>query len=230
MTALLIILMIVLLFVLILSLRLKLYICLDDTLYVSAGLGPVLLSLLPRRYKRKSINLEDFSYEKHQKRLKHEQKIAQKKIEKSNKKKFRKTLDDADKTVKSEAEGKKTSKLSLDAIIEIICFILEEFPKLTASFITEIRMLEINVAGRDASDCAVKYGIISQSVAYLVEILDSSTRMKPLKQNAIVVKSDFLKEKSSYKIDIRLKVSLFSLLKSGVRSLVWLIKSDIIKI
>lgn len=230
MTALLIILMIVLLFVLILSLRLKLYIRLDDTLYVSAGLGPVLLSLLPRRYKRKSINLEDFSYKKHQKRLKHEQKIAQKKIEKSNKKKFRKTLDDADKTVKSEAEGKKTSKLSLDAIIEIICFILEEFPKLTASFITEIRMLEINVAGRDASDCAVKYGIISQSVAYLVEILDSSTRMKPLKQNAIVVKSDFLKEKSSYKIDIRLKVSLFSLLKSGVRSLVWLIKSDIIKI
>lgn len=230
MTALLIILMIVLLFVLILSLRLKLYIRLDDTLYVSAGLGPVLLSLLPRRYKRKSINLEDFSYEKHQKRLKHEQKIAQKKIEKSNKKKFLKTLDDADKTVKSEAEGKKTSKLSLDAIIEIICFILDEFPKLTASFITEIRMLEINVAGRDASDCAVKYGIISQSVAYLVEILDSSTRMKPLKQNAIVVKSDFLKEKNSYKIDIRLKVSLFSLLKSGVRSLVWLIKSDIIKI
>lgn len=230
MTALLIILIIFLLFALILSLRLKLYIRLDDTLYVSAGLGPILLRLLPQRYKRKAIDLNDYSYENHQKRLEHEKRLALKKAEKKRKKKLTKTLDDADKTVKAEADGKKTSKLSLDAIIDIVSFVFSELPKLTSSFITEIRELDITVAGRDASDCAVKYGIISQSVSYLIEILDSSTKLKALRPDAVSVNCDFLAEKTSYKIDVRLKVSLFSLLKTGIRSLIWLLKSDIIKI
>ena len=71
----------VLIIALILSLRVKVFLRLEDVLTLRAGLGPVVLRILPK--KQKEIDLRDFTYEKHQKRLKKEQK---KKSNKANNK------------------------------------------------------------------------------------------------------------------------------------------------
>ena len=59
---------IVLFFVLLFSLNLKLDIALFDEVTVRAGLGPVMFTLSPK--KARTVNPDDFSYKKHQKRLK----------------------------------------------------------------------------------------------------------------------------------------------------------------
>ena len=68
MIALYIILGIVLFFALIFSLKIKVYLRLEDELRVRAGVGPVVLTLVPSKPK-KPLNAKDFTREKHEKRL-----------------------------------------------------------------------------------------------------------------------------------------------------------------
>ena len=72
MNALCIITVIILAIALFLSLRIKVFLKLEDILTLRAGLGPIVLKLLPK--KKKKINLRDFTYKKHQTRLEKERK------------------------------------------------------------------------------------------------------------------------------------------------------------
>ena len=215
----------------ILSMRLKIYIRMTDTFGLRAGLGPVVLTLAPAKPK-KPVDLKDFTYEKHQKRLQKEQARARKKAEKAEQKKQAKALaKEAEKTAREEAaaeeNGESVKKFTLEAIIGIIEFVLEEFPRFTSYIHTEIRMLDITVAGKDAADCAKKYGIIAQLTSYLLEILDNGTALKPVKADAVAVRADFLAAKTVYKMDIRIRLRLFSIVRVGFHTLVWFIKTKI---
>ncbi len=217
----------------ILSMRLKIYIRMTDTFGLRAGLGPVVLTIAPAKPK-KPVDLADFTYEKHQKRLQKERARALKKAEKAEQKKQAKALaKEAEKTAKeeaaAEANGEPVKKFTLEAILGIIEFVLEEFPRFTSYIHTEIRMLDITVAGKDAADCAKKYGIIAQLTSYLLEILDNGTALKPVKADAVAVRADFLAAKTVYKLDIRIKLRLFSIVRVGFHTLVWFIKSKIKK-
>jgi len=64
----------------ILSMRLKIYLRMTDVFGLRAGLGPVVLTLAPAKPK-KPVDPEDFTYEKHQKRLRKERARARKKAE-----------------------------------------------------------------------------------------------------------------------------------------------------
>ena len=215
----------------ILSMRLKIYIRMTDTFGLRAGLGPVVLTLAPAKPK-KPVDLKDFTYEKHQKRLQKEQARARKKAEKAEQKKQAKALaKEAEKTAREETaaeeNGEPVKKFTLEAILEIIEFVLEEFPRFTSYINTEIRMLDITVAGKDAADCAKKYGIIAQLTSYLLEILDNGTALKPVKADAVAVRADFLAAKTVYKMDIRIRLRLFSIVRVGFHTLVWFIKTKI---
>lgn len=215
----------------ILSMRLKIYIRMTDTFGLRAGLGPVVLTLAPAKPK-KPVNLKDFTYEKHQKRLQKEQARARKKAEKAEQKKQAKALaKEAEKTAREEAaaeeNGEPVKKFTLEAVLGIIEFVLEEFPRFTSYIHTEIRMLDITVAGKDAADCAKKYGIIAQLTSYLLEILDNGTALKPVKADAVAVRADFLAAKTVYKMDIRIRLRLFSIVRVGFHTLVWFIKTKI---
>jgi len=217
----------------ILSMRLKIYLRMTDVFGLRAGLGPVILTIAPAKPK-KPVDLADFTYEKHQKRLRKERARALKKAEKAEKKKQAKALaKEAEKTAKeeaaAEANGEPVKKFTLEAILEIVGFVLEEFPRFTSYIHTEIRMLDITVAGRDAADCAKKYGIIAQLTSYLLEILESGTAMKPLQPDAVAVRADFLAQKTVYKMDIRIRLRLFSIVRVGFHTLVWFIKSKLKK-
>ena len=215
----------------ILSMRLKIYIRMTDAFGLRAGLGPIVLTLAPAKPK-KAVNLKDFTYEKHQKRLQKEHARARKKAEKSEQKKQAKALaKEAEKTAREEAaaeeNGEPVKKFTLEAILGIIEFVLEEFPRFTSYIHTEIRMLDITVAGKDAADCAKKYGIIAQLTSYLLEILDNGTAMKPVKSDAVAVRADFLASKTVYKMDIRIRLRLFSIVRVGFHTLVWYIKTKV---
>ena len=215
----------------ILSMRIKIYIRMTDAFGLRAGLGPVVLTLAPAKPK-KAVNLKDFTYEKHQKRLQKEQSRARKKAEKAEQKKQAKALaKEAEKTAREEAaaeeNGEPVKKFTLEAILGIIEFVLEEFPRFTSYIHTEIRMLDITVAGKDAADCAKKYGIIAQLTSYLLEILDNGTAMKPVKADAVAVRADFLASKTVYKMDIRIRLRLFSIVRVGFHTLVWYIKTKV---
>ena len=70
MIALYIILGIVLFFALLFSMKIKFYVRLTDELRIRAGFGPVLLTLVPK--KKRAVRAEDFTFKKHEKRLKKE--------------------------------------------------------------------------------------------------------------------------------------------------------------
>lgn len=217
----------------ILSMRLKIYIRMTDVFELRVGLGPIFRTLAPSK-PQKTIKLADFTYEKHQKRLEKERLRVQRKVEKAEKKKQAKALaekaEDAAKKEQAASEtGEEGKTFTLDAILDLVKFVLGEFPKLTPYIHTEVRMLDITVGGRDAADCATKYGIIAQSVSYLLELLDNNTAMKPIRSERIAVNADFLATKTVYKLDIRLRLRLFSTVRVGFHTLVWFIKSKIIK-
>ena len=209
--------------------RLKIYLRMTEEFGLRAGLGPVLLTLAPAKPK-KPVDLSDFTYEKHQKRLQKERARALKKAQKAEQKRQAKTLarqaeETAQKEAAAEQNGEEVKKFTLEAILEIIEFVLEEFPRFTSYIQTEIRMLDITVAGKDAADCAKKYGVIAQLTSYLLELLDNGTAMKPLKPDAVAVRADFLASKTVYRVDIRIRLRLFSIVWVGFHTLVWYIKS-----
>ena len=222
MTALYIILAIVLFFALILSLRVQLYIRQTDEFRLRAGVGPVVITLSPK--KKKKVRLSDFTPKKHAKRLLCDKKKAEKKAAKSENKKKNKLSDkvkEAEKTSSGSGDGK------ISAVIEIVKFIFEEFPRLASYLRTEIRMFSVTVGGKDAADCATKYGVISALTSCLIELLDNKTKLKKVKPNTVSVNADFLSEKTSIMLDISLKISIFSILKVGAHTLKWLISQKL---
>ena len=71
---------IVLFFVVLFSLNLKLDAKIADETVIRAGLGPIMLTLTPK--KERQLDPKDFSYKKHQKRLEKDRKKALKKADK----------------------------------------------------------------------------------------------------------------------------------------------------
>lgn len=223
-----ILLAIIFLLALLFSFHIKFYLQLEDELEIHAGIGPIVLKLTPK--KQKKITLSDFTYEKHRKRLEKERKAAAKKASKKaakdEKKRQAKALaDQAEKTTASADEAQDENKLS--SIIDIISFILEEFPRFVSYFKTEIRMLDITVGGKDADAIARKYGKISALTALLIELLDSKTNMKQINPGAVQVRADFIAPKTKYRLHIRIKLRLFSILRVGVHTMKWIINKKI---
>lgn len=210
-----------------LTMNLKLYVRLTDSLELRAGVGFIMLTLVPAK-RRKPVDLRDFTYEKHAKRLTKERAKREKA---SKKKKLKELSKKAEQTAADEASaeknGKKPKKFTLEAITELVEFVLEEFPRFTSYIHTEIRELDIAVAGKDAADCAIKYGVISQLTSYLLEILDNGTKMKPICDDTVSVRADFLAEKTVYRFDLRIRLRLFSVVRVGFHTLVWFIRSKL---
>ncbi len=226
MTALLIILAIVLFFALILSLRIKLYIRQTDELRVRAGVGPILLTLAPK--KKKTVKLSDFTYRKHQKRLIADRKKAEKKAAKAAIKAEKKKSAEIQKKLAAaheKSKGSITDKLS--AVLDIVEFVFEELPRLASYLKTEIKMLKISVVGKDAADTAQKYGAVCALTSCLIELLDNKTALKRMNEGSVSVSADFTGEKTKILLDISVKISIFSVLRVGLHTLKWLISQKL---
>lgn len=224
-----ILLAIILFIALLLSFNLKFYIKLEDEVTIHAGLGPIVLQLAPKK-PQKPVDLSDFTYEKHQKRLAKERRAAEKKAAKKSakdeKKRRQKALEEKSQQT-ADAVNEAADENKLASIIELLSFIFEELPKFFSYFHTEIRMLDITVGGKNADSIARNYGKISALVSLLIELLDSKTRLKKMKPDSVQVRADFISEKIKYRLHIRIKLRLFSIVRVGFHALKWLIGQKI---
>jgi len=230
MKALYILLGIIIFFSLLLSCRIKVYLKLQDELTVRAGFGPIVLNLMPK--KKKKIKLSDFTYKKHQKRLLKDKKKAEKKAQKKSlKDEKKKQAKELAKTAQAAAESTDPADDTgkLESIIALIEFVFEELPRLASTFRTKIKVLDITVAGKDAADTAKKYGVICFAVSCLIELLENKTKMTRRKTDHIFVQTDFLGDKTKFRLDVSFNLSLFSILCTGIRALGWMIGQKIRK-
>ncbi len=217
---------IVLLLCLLLSLHIKFYIKMEEETIVRAGFGPVVVQLAPKKRPR-PVRLSDFTYKKHQKRLKKDQKAAEKKAMKEAAKKARKKEKESLKARANQATStidKAAPEDKLASLSDILSLIFEELPKLASYLKTEIRLLRITVGGKDADHVARNYGKMAALVPLFMELLETKTNLTPMKANAIQVAADFIAPKTSVQLNIRIKLRLFSLVRIAFHALVWLVR------
>ncbi len=81
----------------------------------------------------------------------------------------------------------------------------------------------LTVACPDPADTAVRYGIISQSVAYFLDILANSARLSDKEIGKVVLGYDFLSEKTTLDLEMSVTFSVWKLLYVILRGLVKLL-------
>lgn len=131
-------------------------------------------------------------------------------------------------TPKKEKSPKGTddkSKLPLIDNIKIITdtakLLLKRFAK---HLHIKIARIDIKIATGNAASTAIIYGIAAQSMAFLVEILNSITNLDKLKNSYINIEPDYLNEKTQAKADIVFSIRVIGVLDMGIRSLFRYIK------
>ena len=218
----------ILIITLIFSLNLKLYIKFADELYIRLGIGPYVKTITPK--KQKSIKLSDFTYEKFQKRLAKEKKLSKKKAAKKalkaeKKKKAQQLCEKAESAAAYNGADSAVNKLL--SVIDIIKFVTDEFPKFASFIKIRIKALHIIIGGDEAGKIATTYGAVNAAVSLFIELLKSKTSFSTVKPGEVTVNTDFLQEKTKFDLDMSLKISVFSIIRVGFDSLIWLIKMKI---
>jgi len=215
-----------------LSFHIKVYLRLDEELHLRAGLGPIVLKLAPKK-PPKPIDLRDYTYEKHQKRLAKDRSAARKKQEKAAAKAEKKRQDKllAEKAAEAQAALEEAEnapdEVKLFTILEIIEFAVTELGKFASYMKTDVRMLSITVGGKDPAKTAKLYGTLSAALPVFLEFLEARTSMHTLRPNTIDLNADFTTEKIKFRVDFRFRLRLFSIIRIGWHALVWFIKAKI---
>ncbi|MBQ7921797.1 MAG: DUF2953 domain-containing protein [Clostridia bacterium] len=208
-----------------------------DSFSLTAGIGAITLFRIPEKKKKTHVDLRDFTYNKHRKRLEKEAAASEKRNQKLAQKKEAKRLKKEQAAKKKEeakqhaAEHGTDTPLSekISGILELVELVLDELPNLFGRFHCRINRLHVIVGGKDAASAAVNFGIISQAAAYLLEILDNKTRLHKPKNNSIVVKVDYIREKSDFDLDITLQVRVGGILRTVFSLLVGFIRTKMKK-
>ena len=153
----------------------------------------------------KPINIKDFTPEKHRKRLrKNYQSYLKKQEQKAQKAAEKAAKKEKKKAEKNAPKPPKRSILDwLDIATSVLKVLFERFAK---HLHIKVARLRINVATGDAASTAIMYGIVIQSVAYIIEILNSITNLDGLKRADIAVNADYLSESTTF--DLKFVFSL----------------------
>lgn len=106
-------------------------------------------------------------------------------------------------------------------IIRIIKNILNDFFKNHAQHLSVRAVrLNISVATSDAANTAILYGVVSQGIAYIFELLNNINDLKPIKKTAVNIYPDYTSEQSSADIkfvfSLPLKSAISIIFNSGI--------------
>ena len=111
------------------------------------------------------------------------------------------------KTAEAEA-SKKKQKSSTSDILDFLSYITDFLRHILKGFFKRLKIkvakINITVATGDAAKTAITYGIVSQAVSYLLEILNNVTNFKRAFKSEINVLSDFIANESKMELDIKL--------------------------
>lgn len=192
----------------------------DGELTVTANALFVKLRLLPK--KEKKVRLRDFSLSKYEKMLEKDRAAAEKKQAKKAEKDEKKKQKKAEKA--AENKPKKTISETVDGIKDYAVLVGDVLKTFFGHLRIDVCRAVVTVGGKDASSAAVTYGIVSQSVAYLMELLASVTHFKRKYNEKIDVRADFLSDKISADLEVRFRVRVIHILHVALRGGVGFIK------
>ena len=168
-----------------------------------------------------SVDLRKFTYKRHQKRLAKEAKKAARKQQKNARKK--KAVDsDACKKPKIAAAHEAEAVGTWDRLREmtpLLQAVFDTVPRFLGRMECTVSRLHVTSGGEDAAQAAIHFGILSQSAAYLLEILDCHTRLQPLAHDALAILVDFTAPQTVYDVDFTLTIRPGSVLHTGVEFL-----------
>ncbi len=153
----------------------------------------ILFLRIPLYPKKKRVRIRDFSYKNLKKRKKKPREVA-----------------------KHEATPKKKPSFfeRFTTFTDIFTSLYERFLKY---FRMDVRRLRITVATGDAAETAVLYGVVSQSLAYLLAFLDRHTNFHPSYRADIGVYADFIGQKSTADCDLTFSLRVYQLIHLGLK-------------
>ncbi len=193
----------------------------DTEVTLSVGAFGIYLPLYPKKKKKPKL----LSRKKYLRLLQKDEERAEKKRlaaqEKAKKKR------DAKEAKKAEAEKKlppsemEDEPSVMKILLRIVGGVLDHF---FGRLRVKIARLRITVGGPDAAKTAITYGIVSQSVAYLMELIVNKTKFSRKKNTYVSVTPDFLSRKTTADLLIVFQLSLLDLIATGLVLLVRFIK------
>lgn len=118
---------------------------------------------------------------------------------------------------KAKPSAKPAERIPLGEKIDIVLSLLK---KLCKKFFKHLRLdvshIVITVGADDATSAAITYGIVSQSVAYLLAFLDAHLNIRKKRRGEISVRCDFTAERTVCDIRITASLAVWQLLDIGI--------------
>lgn len=184
-----------------------------DKVTLAVGVPGIYYSVLPRKEKK----AKPLSKKKYEKLLLKDAERAEKKRlseeEKVRKKKNSAQAKQAEKE-KQQSDSEATDEPSaISLVLRIVGDILDTF---FGKLRVKITRVHIVVGGPDAAKTALTYGIVSQGVAYLLELLSNKTKMSRKDNTSVSVVPDFLATKTTADLLIIFRLRLIDLLSTGI--------------
>lgn len=180
---------------------------------LSVGVPGIYFPILPKKEKK----AKPLSKKKYEKLLLKDAERAEKKRLADQKKAQKKK--DTDKAKHAEKEQKaKDAEMAdepstISLILRIVGDVLDTF---FGKLRVKIARVNIVVGGPDAAKTALTYGIVSQGVAYLMELIATKTKMTRAKNTYVSVVPDFLAQKTTADLLIIFRLRLIDLLSTGI--------------
>lgn len=189
---------IILLITLLLFLRIRLILLFDKNLLVKIKVLFISYQLYPP--KQEKVKEKDFSLKK-------------------LRKKSKKTPSPKKRKVKSKTEKQKSKLSDLPDLIKTIKILVEDIIMRFGRYLkVDVTQIYVKVASSDAAQTAIIYGIVSQGVSYIVELLSNFTRLRATKDSQITVVPNYIEDTSEIKINITFSLLLWQILFFGLRS------------
>ena len=208
-------------FAVIFTLKATLTIEYRDELKLSVKVLFLDLKILPKREKK--IDPKDFSPRKYRRMVKKKQKKELRAYRKKQKKKQAKLEKKALAKEKkktgekpSASHGKSSLLDNVNLIKELVSLVCGRFTKKLRIKLTRINIV---IGTDDAAKTAILYGLVSQSVAYTLEILDRVTNLAYTENAEVSVDTDFLATKPTADVCISFSLRVCNLFDIAFRAL-----------
>lgn len=211
-----ILLSILLLLFLLLSLKISIDIRYNKTVSLRVRVLFFRYQLVPK--KKKKVNHRQFTYKKHEKRL------AKKRAKEEAALAKKEALAREKAALPKEEKPKK--HYSIRALIRAGIYLIKTVPpRLFRCFHFDFSRLVIVVGTDDAAKTAIRYGWISQSVAYLLALISKGAHLSRRSFKRTRVEADFLSTDISADIDMTISIRPIRLIPFGIGALFRLIKA-----
>lgn len=118
-------------------------------------------------------------------------------------------------TVKEKKTAKEKTPVG-DMITGVITLVKILCSKFFKHLRLDVSKILVTVGGSDAAATAITYGVVSQSVAYLLEFLDQHLTISKKRKGEINVLCDFTTESTIFDINISASLAVWQILDIGI--------------